>query len=73
MGDFLYCLNSSTIKPTPILEKIAIAGEVGYSAIELWHDDIDAYLATGGQLADIQKALESQGLQVPTTIFLKGW
>ena len=49
MPDFLYCLNSSTIRPTPILDKIRIAGETGYSAIELWHDDIDAHLATRRQ------------------------
>jgi sugar phosphate isomerase/epimerase len=73
MSDFIYCLNSSTIRPTPILEKIRIAGEVGYSAIELWHDDIDLHLSKGGQLADIRKAVNDQGLEVPTTIYLKGW
>lgn len=73
MADFLYCLNSSTIRPTPILDKIRIAGEVGYSAIELWHDDVDAYLAGGGKLADLRKALGDQGLEVPTTIYVKGW
>ncbi len=73
MADFLYSLNSSTIKPTPILEKIRIAGETGYAAIELWHDDIDAYLATGGTTADIRKAVEDQNLTVPTSIYVKGW
>lgn len=73
MSDFIYCLNSSTIRPTPILDKIRIAGEVGYSAIELWHDDIDLHLSKGGQLADIRKAIADQGLEVPTTIYLKGW
>jgi 2-keto-myo-inositol isomerase len=73
MADFLYCLNSSTIKPTPILDKIRIAGESGYAAIELWHDDVDAYLAGGGKLADLRKALADHGLTVPTTIYLKGW
>lgn len=73
MSDFLYCLNSSTIKPTPILDKIRVAAAAGYVAIELWHDDIDAFLAQGGQLADIRKAIDDNGLQVPTTIMLKGW
>lgn len=73
MADFIYCLNSSTIRPSPILEKIRIAGKVGYRAIELWHDDIDAYLSDSGTLADIKKALDDQQLQVPTTIYLKGW
>src|SRR6516162_1398386 len=73
MADFLYCLNSSTIRPTPILKKIEIAGKAGYTAIELWHDDIDAHLASGGTLREIRKALDDQNLDVPTTIYVKGW
>jgi sugar phosphate isomerase/epimerase len=73
MPDFQYCLNSSTIRPVPILKKIEIAGKAGYTAIELWHDDIDAHLANGGTLNEIRKAVDDQGLDVPTTIYLKGW
>lgn len=73
MADFLYSLNASTIKPTPILEKIAVAAEAGYAGIELWHDDIEAFLARGGKLADVRKALADHGLALPTTIMLKGW
>jgi len=68
-----YCLNSSTIRPVPLLDKIRIAGEAGYGAIELWHDDLDAHLADGGSLADVQGALADQGLAVPTTIYMAGW
>jgi sugar phosphate isomerase/epimerase len=68
-----YCLNASTIRPTPLLDKIRIAGEVGYGAIELWHEDIDAYIAKGGTLEDVKSALADQGLVVPTTIYLAGW
>ena len=73
MSAFIYCLNASTIRPTPILDKIRIAGETGYSAIELWHDEIEAYVAAGGKLMDIRKALDDQRLQLPTTIYLRGW
>lgn len=73
MADFLYCLNSSTIKTAPILDKISIAAETGFEAIELWHDDIDAHIAGGGTLSDIQHALDDCGLTVPTTIHLKDW
>jgi sugar phosphate isomerase/epimerase len=73
MTSLVYCLNSSTIKPAPILEKIRIAAETGYKAIELWHDDIDLYLLGGGTLEDIKHAVDDHGLLVPTTIFLKGW
>lgn len=73
MPAFQYCLNTSTIRPTALLDKIRIAGETGYTAIELWHDDIEPYLASGGKLSDIRKALDDQRLQLPTTIYLRGW
>jgi 2-keto-myo-inositol isomerase len=73
MADFVYCLNASTIKTTPILEQIRVAGQAGYKGIELWHDDIDTHLRNGGTIADLRKALDDYGLEVPTTIFLKGW
>ena len=73
MAPFQYCLNTSTIRPASLLDKIRIAGETGYSAIELWHDDIEPFLASGGKLLDIRKALDDQRLQLPTTIYLRGW
>ncbi|MEZ6063365.1 MAG: sugar phosphate isomerase/epimerase family protein [Planctomycetaceae bacterium] len=73
MSGFRYSLNASTIKTTPILKQIAVAAEAGYEAIELWHDDIDAHLQAGGSLAEIRQCLDDHGLQVPTTIYLKGW
>jgi sugar phosphate isomerase/epimerase len=73
MSAFKYCLNTSTIRPQSLLDKIRIAGECGYSAIELWHDDIDPFVAKGGKLSDIRKALDDQGLELPTTIYLRGW
>lgn len=68
-----YCLNSSTIRPAALMEKIRIAGQVGYRAIELWNDDLQAYQEQGGSLGDVRKALEDYGLVVPTVIALHGW
>ena len=73
MTGFRYSLNSSTIKTTPILQKISVAAEAGYEGIELWHDDIDKFIATGGTLQQLRSALDSRGLSVPTTIHLKQW
>lgn len=70
---FQYCLNSSTIKPTPILTKIEVAAKAGYVAIELWHADIDAHLEKGGLLTDVKKALDDNSLVAPTTIHLHDW
>lgn len=73
MSNFIYTLNCSTIRPAPLMEKIRIAAAVDYRAIELWHDDLDAYVQQGGKLADVRKLLNDSGLEVPTTIYLKGW
>jgi 2-keto-myo-inositol isomerase len=70
---FKYCLNTSTIKTTPILEQITAATAAGYEAIELWHDKIDQYVIDGGFIGDIRNALDDCGLAVPTTIYLGGW
>src|SRR5271166_6329526 len=73
MSDFIYCLNTSTIRPTPLLEKIAIAGKAGYAAIEPWNDEISAYLDQGGNFADLKRALAGSGLKVVSMIALSGW
>lgn len=73
MHPFKFSLNSSTIKTTAILQKIKVAGDAGYAGIELWHDDIDAYVAGGGSIKDIRSALDDAGLAVPTTIHMKDW
>lgn len=69
---FTLALNTSTIKPAPLLTKIRIAGEVGYDAIELWYDDLDAFVRQGGTLREVRAALDDHGLEVPTAIHMPG-
>ena len=73
MSEFIYCLNTSTIRPTPLLEKIEIAGKAGYEAIEPWNDEITAYLERGGKLAELKRAIADAGLKVVSMIALHGW
>src|SRR4051794_9760903 len=73
MSEFTYCLNTSTIRPTPLLEKIRIAGRLGYQAIEPWNDEITAYLDAGGTLGELSRALDDAGLKVVSVIALHGW
>jgi 2-keto-myo-inositol isomerase len=73
MSEFIYCLNTSTIRPTPLLSKIEIAGKAGYEAIEPWNDEITAYLDQGGRLAELKSALSGAGLKVVSMIALHGW
>jgi 2-keto-myo-inositol isomerase len=73
MSEFVYCLNTSTIRPTPLLEKIAIAGKAGYEAIEPWNDEITAYLRQGGSIAELKRALGDAGVKVVSMIALHSW
>ncbi len=66
-------LNASTIKPTPLLEKIRIAGEAGYHGIELWAVDLYEHVGRGGEISDIEKALADHGLSVPCFIAVRNW
>src|SRR5437868_12571050 len=70
---FIYCLNTSTIQPVPLLDKIRLAGKHGFAAIELWLNDVFAYVEAGGQLHDVSRAVTDAGLFVPCTIAMKGW
>ena len=70
---FTLCLNTSTIKPQPILEKIRLAAEAGFAGIELWINDVYEYVGQGGEVRDIEKALSDHGLIVPCAIAVRGW
>jgi 2-keto-myo-inositol isomerase len=73
MSAFAYCLNTSTIRPAPLLDKIRIAGRVGYSAIEPWNDEITEYLDQGGSLVNLRKSIDDAGLKVVSVIALHSW
>jgi len=63
-------LNASTIRPTPPLEKIRIAAETGWDALELWINDLEQIESEGGNLKEVAKQIEDLGLFVPNIIGL---
>lgn len=73
MSEFVYCLNTSTIRPTGLLRKIELAGAAGYQAIELWDDDVTAFYQGGGSQDDLERALGDAGLKVVSMIALGDW
>jgi len=66
-------LNASTIKPTPLLDKIRVAGEAGYDGIELWAVELYEHVGRGGEVSDVEKALGDHGLSVPCFIAVRNW
>ena len=66
------CINTSTIRPTPFLDKIKIAAETGYDAIEVWINELEEYEEGGGDLKALGQQIKDMGLYVPNVIGLWG-
>lgn len=64
------CLNCSTIRPTPFEDKIRIAAETGWDAIEPWINELEEFEKAGGNLKDLGKKIKDLGLFVPNIIGL---
>jgi sugar phosphate isomerase/epimerase len=63
-------LNTSSIRPTPLKDKIRVTAEAGYDAIELWVSDLEQFEAEGGKLPDLAAEIKDRGLFVPNVIGL---
>jgi len=70
---FTLCLNTSTIKPQPLLDKIRLTAGAGYAGVELWINDVYEYIGRGGEVRDVERALADHGLIVPCMIAMRGW
>ena len=70
---FTLCLNTSTIKPQPMLEKIRLAADAGFAGVELWINDVYEYVGRGGEVRDVEKAIADHGLIVPCAIAARLW
>ena len=73
--DVRYCLNTSTIREQTedIVKHIEIAAEAGYSALEPWMRNIQAYKDAGGSMQDLKKRLDDAGLTVESAIGFAQW
>ena len=63
-------LNTSTISPASLQDKIRIGDETGYDAIELWMNDLEKFEAEGGDLEALGAEIRDRGLFVPNVIGL---
>ncbi len=61
-------MNTSTIRPAPIEEKIKVTAAAGFDTLELWINDIDGYEKSGKSVKDLKKRIEDAGLWVPNVI-----
>jgi 2-keto-myo-inositol isomerase len=64
------CLDTSTIRPASLQEKVRICAETGWDGIELWEGELNEYEQAGGNLRDLGSQLRDLGLQVPNVVSL---
>ncbi|MEX0930020.1 MAG: sugar phosphate isomerase/epimerase [Balneolales bacterium] len=64
------CLDTATIRPASLKEKIRIASVTGYDAIEPWDRELEEYEAGGGSLKDLGREIRDRGMFVPSVIGL---
>jgi 2-keto-myo-inositol isomerase len=70
-----YCLNMSTINggKIPLREQLRIASQAGYTGVELWLRDIDAFLQENGDLVALRREIDDLGLTVESSIAFGKW
>ena len=75
MAAFHYCFNTSTIRgqKLSLVEEIDIVAGAGYTAIEPWINEIEAYIKQGGSLPDLKKRISDLGLTVASAIGFAEW
>jgi sugar phosphate isomerase/epimerase len=76
-GSFVLCLNTSTIRgqdaAVPLPKEIELAAKAGFTAMEPWVREIDAYVKAGGDLKDLRKRFEDHGIAVVDAIGFAPW
>jgi sugar phosphate isomerase/epimerase len=76
-GGFVLCLNTSTIRgqdaTVPLPKEIELAARAGFTAMEPWVREIDAYVKAGGDLKDLRKRFEDHGIAVVDAIGFAPW
>lgn len=70
---FTFCLNTSTIKPQSLLDKISLTAQAGFKGVELWINDIYEFIGQGGEVSDVEKSIADHGLIVPCMIAMRQW
>lgn len=64
------CLDTATIRPASLKDKVKIASNAGYDAIEPWDSELEKFELAGGNLKDLGKEIKDLGMFVPSVIGL---
>lgn len=64
------CLDTATIRPASLKDKVRIASEAGYDAIEPWDNELQEFEENGGDLKKLGQEIKDRGMFVPSVIGL---
>lgn len=70
MSPWPLSLNTSTIRPASLADKIRVTAETGWDGIEVWVNELEEYEKEGGSLKDLGAEIKDRGLYVPNVIGL---
>ncbi|HOH31701.1 MAG TPA: sugar phosphate isomerase/epimerase [Candidatus Hydrogenedentes bacterium] len=63
-------LNTSTIRPASLEDKLRVTAEAGWDGIEPWINELEDYEKNGGNLRELGQRIKDMGLYVPNIIGL---
>jgi len=63
-------LDTATIRPASLMDKVKIAAEAGYDGIEPWDGELEQFEKNGGNLKELGLEIKKLGLKVPSVIGL---
>jgi sugar phosphate isomerase/epimerase len=69
--DFVLC--SGTLPQASLVEKIRLAGELGYAGISVFHDDYARALESGTKPAELRAMLDDTGVAIGELDPLMSW
>src|SRR6185312_16770313 len=74
-GPFRFCLNTSTIsgQNPGLLHSVEIASAAGYDGMELWINDIKAYLKQGNSIQSLASFISSKNIVIENAISFTEW
>jgi len=75
MFPFKIALNTSTLFPfnLNVIQQIEVAEEARFEGIELWMQDIEAYISGGGTIQEIKSAFERANIEFINAITFFKW
>ncbi|HOC70800.1 MAG: Inosose isomerase [Candidatus Hydrogenedentes bacterium ADurb.Bin101] len=63
-------MNTSTIRPASLEDKLRVTAEAGWDGIELWINELEEHEKSGGNLKELGQRIKDMGLYVPNIIGL---